>query len=67
MIKTIKICDKCGKETNWLYTVPFMHIQGLTLAYQDNTPNGTVKNEFCENCTRRIISKIDDIIINHNF
>lgn len=67
MTKTIKICDKCGKECNWLFKVPFMRMRGLTLVYQDDTPRGTANNEYCEECTRKIISRIDDIVLNKNF
>ena len=67
MTKTIKVCDKCGKECGWLFTVPFMRIKGSQLEFLNDTPMGTANNEYCEECTRKIIDKIDDIVLLQKF
>lgn len=67
MTKTVKICDKCGKEKDWLFTVPIMCIKGLNLEFRENTPTGTAKNEYCVECTQKIIAKINDIVLHQNF
>lgn len=67
MTKTVKICDKCGKECGWLFTVPFMHIKGLKLEFLDDTPSGTANNEYCEECTRKIVDKVKNIVLDQNF
>lgn len=50
MTKTIKICDKCGKEVNWLYKFPLMHIKGLNLDV-DNY----IYHEMCEECAEEFV------------
>ena len=45
MTKTIKVCDKCGKECGWLFIVPFMRIKGKNLEILNDTPMGTANNE----------------------
>lgn len=50
MTKTIKICDKCGKEVNWLYTFPLMHIKGLNLDV-DNYAH----HEMCKECSNEFL------------
>lgn len=67
MTKTIKICDKCGKECGWLFTVPYMHIRGLYLEFMDKDPCGKAQNEYCEECTQKIIEKVNDIVLRQNF
>lgn len=67
MTKTIKICDKCGKECGWLFIVPFMRIKGKNLEILNDTPMGTANNGYCEECTRKIIDKIDDIVLHQKF
>lgn len=67
MTKTIKICDRCGKECYWLFTVPIMHIKGYTLEICEDTPNGTAHNEFCEDCAQKAIDRINDVVLHHNF
>lgn len=67
MTKTIKICDKCGKECKWLYVVPFIYIKGLKLEISYDTPTGTANNEYCEECTHKIVAKIQDIVLNQQF
>lgn len=67
MTKTIKICDKCGQECAWLYKVPIMNIKGYNIEFRDDTPCGTANNEYCEECTRKVISKINDIVLRQMF
>lgn len=45
MTKTIKICDKCGKEVNWLYEFRLMRIKGLRLEIDEYG-----KHELCKEC-----------------
>lgn len=63
MTKTIKICDKCGKECTWLYKLPIMVIKGYNIEFYDDTPCGAANNECCENCARKIVEKINDIVL----
>ena len=50
MTKTIKICDVCKEEVNWLYNVPSINIEGYTLTVGEGN-----KIELCEKCTREWI------------
>lgn len=67
MTKTVKICDKCGKECSWLYVVPFMNIKGYKIEFLEDTPSGTANNEYCEECTRKIMDKFNDMVLRHKF
>lgn len=67
MTKTIKICDKCGKECTWLYKVPFMTIKGLYIEFNNDTPIGTALNEYCEECTRKIMDKFNEMVLRQKF
>jgi hypothetical protein len=57
MTKTIKICDKCNKEVEWLYKVPHICVMGLNLKV-DNEPlrNAT---ELCKDCMQQLIDIIE--------
>lgn len=55
MTKTIKVCDKCNKEVEWLYKVPRIFIEGLNLTIKEGN-----KAELCENCMRNLIAMIDN-------
>jgi len=44
MTKNIYICDQCGKKTDWLYTLPAMHKEGLRIEVMEGT------TEVCEKC-----------------
>lgn len=55
MTKTIKICDKCGKEVKWLYTFPIMRIKGLTLNVDNNA-----RHEMCLDCANDFIDKYNN-------
>lgn len=58
MFKTIKICDKCKKEADCLYRVPWLHIKEHDLIID----NG--KKELCYNC----MTNLCELIFNyHNF
>lgn len=65
MTKTIKICDKCGKECDWLYRMPIMNVKGYKIELSDNIPSGKAMNEFCESCTRDFICRYNDMILHH--
>lgn len=54
MTKTIKICDKCGKEVGWLYTFPLLSIKGLNIQC-----NNYVQHELCKECAEDFIEKYD--------
>ena len=54
MTKTIKICDKCNKEAEWLYSVPQIWIEGYNLTIREGH-----KAELCEGCMRNLINIID--------
>ena len=47
MTKTIKICDVCKKEVDWLYEIPRINIQGLTVVIEQGH-----ETELCEDCMR---------------
>lgn len=67
MTKNIKICDKCGKECEWVFIVPFMRIKGHKIELLNDTPFGTANNEYCEECTRKIVDKVNDIVLGQKF
>lgn len=67
MTKTIKICDKCGKECGWLFRVPFMRITGHEIKFMNDTEIGTAYNDYCEECTRKIVDKVNDIVLGQKF
>lgn len=50
MTKTIKICDKCGAEVDWLYSFPLMRIEGLNLHI-----NQYAHHELCKECAEEFI------------
>ena len=54
MTKTIKTCDRCGKEVSWLYKVPCIWIEGLNLTVKEGN-----RAELCEKCMRDLIHVID--------
>lgn len=54
MTKTTKICDKCDKEVAWLYKVPRIWIDGLTLTIKEGN-----KAELCKECMQDLINVID--------
>lgn len=49
MTKIIKICDRCKKEVDWLYTLPRIVIAGLKVETYEG------KTELCEKCARNCI------------
>lgn len=57
MTKIINICDMCGKECEWLYTLPILNIKGKNIDIAENTPIGTAKNELCEECTKKVFDE----------
>lgn len=54
MTITKKICDSCGAEVEWLYTMPTIRIEGLNLTM--DTENG---RELCRECAKKLIKKYD--------
>lgn len=54
MTKTIKICDKCNKEVEWLYPVPTIWIEGYNLTIREGH-----KAELCKGCMHDLINIID--------
>ena len=55
MTKTIKICDKCNKEVDWLYKVPHILIKGLNLAVEEGN-----RAELCKDCMWKLIKIINN-------
>ena len=54
MTKVIKICDRCKKEADWLYTLLRIVIAGLTVeTYKGET-------ELCEKCARNCIEIMEE-------
>ena len=51
MTKMIKICDRCKKEVDWLYSFPMLNIAGLVLEQP-------TQSELCSKCVRDIINII---------
>lgn len=46
------ICDRCGKEVKWLYSMPKMMLEGLKISLY-NDP----KSELCKDCAEYVISE----------
>ena len=44
MTKTIYVCDKCKKEVDWLYKVPWVRVDGLSVEVDP----GCI--ELCRDC-----------------
>lgn len=44
MTTIIKVCDKCKQEVDWLYVVPWVHIDGLVVKVDEG------KIELCREC-----------------
>ena len=55
MRKTILICDKCHKETTWLYTMPYIIIAGKRLEFLEN---GNAK-DLCYDCMKSLTNVIN--------
>lgn len=54
MTKWIHICDKCKKEVDWLYEIPFYHIDGKVI-------NAKVSNqELCKKCAQELVDTINN-------
>ena len=52
MTKTIKICDLCEKEVDWLYKIPWIYIEGYTIDAREG------EKELCKNCTEKWLDYI---------
>ena len=49
MRKVIYICDRCKKEVDWVYQIPRLVVEGLSINIHDG------KAELCEKCARNLI------------
>lgn len=50
MTRTIKICDKCGKEVGLLYTFPLISINDYNVEV-----NNYVHHELCKECAEKFV------------
>lgn len=50
MTKTIKICDKCKREVDWLYEIHRMSIKGLSIELYTYD-----KYDLCLECADKLI------------
>ena len=50
MRKVTLICDACHKEVKWLYDMPRMMVEGLTINFYPS------RTQACETCARAAIS-----------
>ena len=57
MKKTIYICDRCGKEVSWVYSMPKMMLEGLKINLY-NDPD----NELCKDCAKYAIDTYRKVI-----
>ena len=48
------MCDRCKQEVRWLYTVPWVHIEGLELKINEG------EKELCEHCMRGLCEIISN-------
>jgi hypothetical protein len=55
MTKTIKICDKCGAEVDWLYKFPLIRRVGLNTELREHA-----RHEMCEKCADEFIEKYNN-------
>lgn len=55
MTKTIRICDKCGREVDWLYEFHLMHIKGLRLEIEEYG-----KHDLCKECAEELVEKYNN-------
>ena len=54
MIKTIKVCDKCKKEIDWLYPYPRLFIEGFRLEIN------LKENSLCRSCLEKLVKMVED-------
>jgi hypothetical protein len=59
MTKTIKICDRCKKEVDWLYKIGRYHINGFNIEILPNNPQ-----EICESCAREFVDLVNNFYKN---
>lgn len=50
MTKTIKICDKCGREVNWLFEFHHVEIKGLRIELREYD-----KHDLCKECAEKFV------------
>ena len=55
MTKTIKICDKCGKEVDWLFEIYLMKFKRRRVDYEEND-----KYDLCTECTKELVEKYNN-------
>jgi len=54
MTKVTKICDRCGRETDWLYEIPTFSIDGLVFTVRNDT-----NYELCQDCLKNLCDYIN--------
>lgn len=54
MTKVTKICDRCGRETDWLYKIPTFSIDGLVFTVRNDT-----NYELCRDCLKNLCDYIN--------
>ena len=60
MRKTINICDRCGREVKWLYSMPVIKIEGYNMEVYYCGEGCDDLPELCENCARKAISVFNE-------
>lgn len=54
MTKTIKICDRCGKEVNQLYNMPRLIVEGSVVNLYSH------KCEMCKKCAEEVCKRFNE-------
>ena len=49
-----KICDRCKRETSWLYQMPAFGITGLNIKFDTRE---SAQRELCKKCAQEAIEK----------
>ena len=49
-----KVCDRCGRETYWLYNIPTFRINGLAFTILKDT-----NYELCKDCLSNLCEYIN--------
>lgn len=62
MKKTLLFCDRCKRETDWLYECTPFGIDGLTV-----TPRPNLKVELCKDCLRTLLEMNQEFFNGANF
>ena len=54
MTRIIKTCDKCKKETDWLYDIPRYLVEGKNLNVTG------IEQELCKECAQKLVKTINN-------